>query len=120
MNRSDERTAVLMGECLAALKAEYPTGRLFQVHVGSSLGERHDGIDEDWHLELWEVQVGNERGSGDTPESATEHLRRKLAIKGLVPGAAERVAAILSELPESGFVRDEVVQVAMDMLRRRP
>jgi len=119
LNRSDERETRLR-ECLATLKAEYPTDRLFQVHMGSSLGERHDGVgDEEWHTVRWEVQVGNDHGSGDTPEGAVEDLRQKLATKALIPGAAERVAAILSELPESGFVRDEVARVAMDMVRRR-
>lgn len=117
MNRSDVHA--MLAECLCSLRADYPTASLFDVQVRFGLCERDDSIQDDWHTVHWQVQVGNEHGSGDTPKSAIEDLRQQVASKALVPGAAERVAAILSELPEAGFTRDEVTQVARDMLRRR-
>jgi hypothetical protein len=81
MNRSE-----LMRECLKRLKAEYPMARLFDVRVETSLGERSDGVDEDWHKDRWSVQVGNEHGGGDSPELAIEDLRQQLTTKARIPG----------------------------------
>lgn len=104
-------------DALALVQREFPEATLTEVRLQFKTGERHDhGPSETW-LELeWTVQVGNERESGKTPEEAIAAVRHEIANKAQIPGRADRIAAILRELPNEGFLRTSVMMAAQNLL----
>ena len=108
-------------DALVWLQREFPDARLTQVELSVRLGERHDGRpSESWCDAWWTVQVGNDKAGGDSPEEALSALRRDLVVKAQIPQHAERVAAILRELPEERFHRSgsDVLEAAMALLEK--
>jgi len=104
-------------EALAQLQREFPDASLTEVRLEFRTGERHDDMpSESWFATTWRVQVGNECGYGDSLENALVELRKELGIKALVPDRAQRLAAILREIPERGFERHTALSAAQAIL----
>jgi hypothetical protein len=104
-------------DALAQLQREFPDESLTEVRLEFKKGERHDNMpSESWSETTWRVQAGNEHGYGDSLENALVELRKELGIKALVPDRAQRLAAILREIPERGFERHTALSAAQAIL----
>lgn len=106
---------------LAALRREFPGEALYEARLEFRAGERHGethGAARSWSETWWTVQVNNERASGEALEEVITEMRETRARRKRVPGFAERVAAILREIPAEGFQRDDVLRAAYELLAR--
>jgi len=104
-------------EALAQLQREFPDESLTEVRLEFRTGERHDDRpNQSWSETTWRVQVGNDHGYGDSLENALVELRKEIGIKALVPDRAQRLAAILREIPERGFERHAALSAAQAIL----
>jgi hypothetical protein len=108
---------------LGLLKQEFPDAVLYEVRLEFRLGERtdHPGmtqIDRNWNNTSWTIQVGNERESAASIAQAFAALREALALKAQRPTLAERIAAVLRDIPEEGFEREHVVMAARAILEK--
>jgi hypothetical protein len=107
---------------LGLLKQEFPDAVLYEARLEWRLGERsdHPGIvmERAWSREFWTFQVDNETASGGSFVEAIAELRERLALKAQRPTFAERVAAVLRDIPEEGFERDHVVMAARAILEK--
>lgn len=88
-------------EALARLRQDF-SDVCFEVRLEFRAGTRSDlpVTSTSWSTYDWQVQVGNDRGKGDSFENAVADLREKRARKALIPGRADRIAAILREIPD--------------------
>jgi hypothetical protein len=108
---------------LGLLKQEFPDAKLYEVRLEYRLGERtdHPGltqIEREWSDTSWTIQVGNERESAASVAQAFAALREALARKAQVPAFAERVAAVLRDVPDAAFEREIVVMAAREILEK--
>lgn len=111
-------TETLAGH-LALLHQEFPDAKLIEVRVEVSVGERYGeihGCARSWDDTSWRVQVNNDSERADSVEAAVTELRAKLAHKARVPSLAVQVAAILREIPDEGFAREDVIGAARALL----
>lgn len=106
-----------MQAALSTLECAFPGEPLYEVRVEFMFGHRSDGPEpETWRRAHWSLQITNEHEGGDTVAEALEKLRSRRALKAEAPGRAERVAAILREVPDVAFAREEVVMAARNLL----
>jgi len=110
-------------DALQRLHAEFPDECLHEVRLEFQTGDRSDhpnieGIERAWTNVTWAVQVGNERSSGATFDEAVAAIYEQRRLATLVKPASEKIAAVLSELPERGFTRNEVLFAAQQVLAR--
>jgi hypothetical protein len=108
---------------LGLLKQEFPDARLYEVRLEFRLGERtdHPGlthIEREWSNTSWTIQVGNEHESADSIAGAFAQMRTRLGRNAQVPALAERVAAVLRDVPDEGFERENVVMAARALLEK--
>jgi len=101
------------------LRAEFPDAKLTEMRLEFRVGERHDlQPSEEWSVLSWSVQVGNEHGSGASPFEAIAEVRKELDRQYRRPGYAERIAAILREIPDDGFERVHTLGLVQDLLNK--
>ena len=108
---------------LASLRQEFPDSTLREVRAERSLGERSPsapevayGSEQSWDKMTWTVQIGNERAHGDSMEIALAELRENLRLEALRPEYAQRVAAVLREIPNERFERIHALGEAQRLL----
>lgn len=108
-------------DALAVLRREFPDAKFYEARLEFRARER-SGISgaslSQWAEATWRIQVRNDSATADTLVAAVAELRAKIAEKALVPGRAERIAAILREVPDEGFGRNDVLDAARVMLER--
>lgn len=113
----DRQHRTPLHDAFATLRAEYPEAKLSEVRIEFRLGERYDhGPSESWLSTDWTVQVGNEHGRGFSLDAALANLREEMRVKSLVPTRAEKIAAVLREIPEEGFERYHALDEAQRIL----
>jgi len=112
----------VLEEALALLKKEFPGAVIYEARLENRLGERsdHPGVEMErsWSREYWTVQVDNENENADSLEQVIADLRTTLARRAQVPERAERVAAVLREISDEGFERENVVMAARAILEK--
>jgi hypothetical protein len=117
-----ELVTEVLEEALALLKKEFPYAVVYDARLEFRLGERsdHPGVEMErsWSREYWTVQVDNESAHEDSFDGALVELRRRLKVKAQVPERAERLAAILREIPDDGFEREHAVMAARALLEK--
>jgi hypothetical protein len=110
---------VKLTAALRAVQQEYPEAKLTEVRLEWRVGERHDhGPSKVWDEYRYTVQVGNDRGSGSSVEEAGLNLREERSRRAQVPSYAERIAAILREVPDEGFMRHNVLEAVQGLLTK--
>ena len=111
-----------LGDALAMLKREFPYATVYEARLEFRLGERSDHpgmeMERSWNKVDWSIQVDNESVHEDSLDGALAELRRRLKVKAQVPALAERLAAILREIPDDGFEREQVVGAARALLEK--
>jgi len=105
---------------LALLQREFPDAVLTEVRLMYRVGERHDNNmpSQNWAEVEWTVQVGNDRACGHSPEAAIAYLRRDLELKVTLRGSAERIVAVLREIPETDCGHQHVLHEVQCLLER--
>ena len=104
---------------ITILKEEFPDAKVWSAGVTVSAYERIDLKVPEARSEVgWDVQVDSEHGRGKTLDEALVELRQRIAFRATVPGLAERLAAVLRELPDEGFQRHTIQMAADNILRR--
>jgi len=117
-----ELVTEVLREALALLKKEFPCAVVYEARLEFRLGERsdHPGVEMErsWSRQCWTIQVDNESVYEDSLDGALTELRRRLKVKAQAPERAERLAAILREIPDEGFERNDVVMAARALLEK--
>jgi len=109
----------LLQEALAQIQCEFSAAELTDVRLEYRMGERHDHCpSQSWTETQWSVQVGNDHGRGASMDEALAELRKEIGIKAQIPERAERIAAILREIPDEAFARYHVVGAAQELLEK--
>ena len=114
---------VQLQEALALLKQEFPGAALYEVRYEERLGERGDhpdvtSMERQWRRTYWTVQVDNDHEGTDSLESAFADMRTSRERKAQIPSLAARVAAVLREISDEGFDRENVVMAARAILEK--
>lgn len=108
-----------LSTALALLMQEFPESKLTEATLTFSMGERHDhGPSETWSRVEWNLQSGNERAHGESFDGALERLRQSIHVNLQIPQHAERIAAVLREIPDVDFVRERAVMAAREILNK--
>lgn len=120
---SESRTD--LREAIAYLRREFPGEGLYEARLEYVLGERDEcelteryKVEKQWTRASWRIQVGNDSATADWLSDAVDRLYERRAQKEMVPALAERVAAILREVPVEGFARREVIDAAERLIER--
>lgn len=103
---------------LAELQQEYPADQLFEAKFSLAVGARSDvpPSPRKWVEQRWGVQVGNVSCYGETPAEARESLRTEREHMAKVQPVAERLAAVLADLPDRGLFRQSAIDAAFRLL----
>ena len=110
-------TSTMLVAARSMLQREFPAASLVEVRAELREGVRLDpGPMESWSEVSWTVQVMNQRGSGASLDEAVVELRKELERMAQVPARAERLAAILREIPDEAFALDDVICAARELL----
>jgi hypothetical protein len=117
---SSESVTQVLESVLAQLREEFPYAVVYDARLEFRLGERSDLGDptQRWNETIWTIQVDNLSESADSLEQAFADLRATLARRAQVPERAERLAALLREIPDEGFERENVVMAARAILEK--
>ena len=108
-------------EALAWLRQEFPGETIYEATVSVRKGERSDhpgvaGLEREWSDVTWKIQVSGDSEYGSTLENAMAKVRRRRVVQSEVLERAERIAAILREIPDESFDRERVVMAARTIL----
>lgn len=107
----------MLRDALLLLRKEFPDAVLLEARLEFRLGERSDlGAAQTWKDVSWTIQVNNDHESADSLEGALADLRVRLDHKAKIPSLAERVAAVLRDIPDEGFERENVIMAARAIL----
>lgn len=110
----------LLREAHVLLRERFPRAKLYAVRVSVSWCDRFDfnqGSTTERRLD-WTLQVDNDQGHGASRSEALAEVARNRHEATLVPGYAERVASVLREAGEDGWMRHRVLQDANNILDR--
>jgi hypothetical protein len=105
-------------EALVRLRQEFPGESLYEVTVRVQKGERSGIEREKWGGVSWEIRLSSDTEYGATLEVAIAKVYKRRAAEAQIPARAERIAAILREVPSEGFDREHVVMAARAILNR--
>lgn len=98
------------------LQREFPDASLVEARAELREGVRDDHGPASWSEVCWTVQIMNMHGHGESLEEAVAELRKEAERLAQVPSYAERLAAVLREIPDERFARDTVMRAATELL----